>query len=194
MDFNPDKIRLIIGLGNPGKKYADTYHSVGCLTADYLKSQNILDSRFYILNSNSYMNESGAFIIKTIKKFGVKPDELLIIQDDSDIAIGKYKLSFGRGSAGHKGIESIIKTIKTKNFWRLRIGIRPKKLEVRSQKSEVRLKANLPAIAQRAKAGEFVLKKISKTNQKILNEIFKEIEEILTDTKNPKIYSDKFGD
>lgn len=103
------------------------------------------------------MNESGSFVLKALKKSDVKHAELLIIQDDSDIEIGKYKFSFGRGSAGHKGIESIIKSLKTKNFWRLRIGIAK------------------PAAAKKIKAEELVLKKINKTNKEILNAVFEKI-------------------
>lgn len=156
MDFNPNKIKTIIGLGNPGEEYADTYHNIGQLASNYLLKT--LNSKFYILNSSVYMNESGAFVIKTLKKSDMKPDELLIIHDDNDIEIGKYKLSFGRGSAGHKGIESIIKSLKTKNFWRLRIGI-----------------GKLATTGKKIKAERLVLKKINKTNQEILNSVFEEI-------------------
>src|SRR3990172_8828107 len=160
-------IKLIIGLGNPGKEYEKTYHSAGFLFVDYLlKNPSI--SNFHPpasgggliskpLKSDVYMNESGKFVKKALQKYQIKPEEILITHDDSDIEIGKYKISFGRGSAGHNGVESIIKALKTKNFWRLRVGIRKK----------TGLPADLSAKAQRAtaearqvKAGEIVLKKI----------------------------------
>ena len=116
------------------------------------------------------MNESGKFVKKALQKYQIKPEEILITHDDSDIEIGKYKISFGRGSAGHNGVESIIKALKTKNFWRLRVGIRKK----------TGLPADLSAKAQRAtaearqvKAGEIVLKKISKKDLEILEDVFK---------------------
>ncbi len=105
------------------------------------------------------MNKSGKAVAEAKKRFKVKSEEILIIHDDSDIELGKYKFSFGRGSAGHKGIESIIKALKTKNFWRLRIGIRSKKV-------------GLSAEARRAKAEDFVLKKITKKDLLIFNEVF----------------------
>ena len=101
------------------------------------------------------MNKSGEFVKELIKKSKVKSENLLIVHDDSDIELGFYKLSFGRNSAGHRGVQNIISQLKTKNFWRLRIGIRP-----------AREKA-------RAKADELVLKNISPVSKKKLEEVFK---------------------
>lgn len=145
--------KLIIGLGNPDKKYANTYHNVGQLFIYYL-SKNVLNPKFSILNSNTYMNESGNFVLMTLKKTNTEPDELLIVHDDSDLALGQHKISFGRGAAGHHGVESIIETLKTNDFWRLRIGIRPQ-----NEKN-------------RQKAEKFVLKKISAADKKILEQVF----------------------
>ncbi len=151
-------IKIIIGLGNPGKEYEKTYHNVGFLAVNYLaKNPPISNFQFSIsklLKSDVFMNESGGFVAKMLKKQGVKPENLLIVHDDSDIEIGKYKISFDRGSAGHNGVESIIKSLKTKNFWRLRIGIRPQK--------------------SKQKAEKFVLKKIDKKNLEILEKVFEE--------------------
>lgn len=146
------KPRLIIGLGNPGKEYEKTYHNVGFLAVDFFAKNPPISK---LLKSNVYMNESGKFVVKTIKKIKAKPEELLIVHDDSDIELGKYKISFGRGSAGHRGIQSIIDSLKTKNFRRLRIGIRKKAGE---------------------KAEKFVLKKISKNDLKVFKKLFSEID------------------
>lgn len=153
------KPQLIIGLGNPGKQYEKTYHNAGFLFIQYLMDKKPANSEFRIQNSellksDVYMNESGKFVAKILKKHGVKPKEILIVHDDSDIELGKYKISFGRGSAGHRGVESIIKSFGTKNFWRLRIGIRKTAKE---------------------KAGELVLKKISKKDWEILEKVFQTI-------------------
>lgn len=169
------KVKLIIGLGNPGKEYEKTCHNSGKLFIDYLKNLPA-NSEFKIQNSElfqfiktdnsvfvkplTFMNESGKAVSAAMKYFKIKPEEILVVHDDSDIELGKYKISFGRGSAGHNGVESIIKSLKTKNFWRLRIGIRP------------------PIhINQRQKAAAFVLKKISKKNLEILNKTFEKIME-----------------
>lgn len=111
------------------------------------------------------MNHSGVFAAKMLKKQNVKPENLLVVHDDSDLKIGAYKLVFGRGAAGHHGVESVQAALKTKNFWRLRIGVRPER------------KADLPAEAPRAKAGEFVLKKISAGHRKLLERVFEEAAE-----------------
>lgn len=149
------KPRLIIGLGNPDKEYEKTYHNVGFLAIDFLTKNS---PRSKLIKSEVYMNESGSFVRKITKQNNTRPEELLIIHDDSDIKMGEYKLSFGRSSAGHRGVQSIIDSLKTKNFWRLRIGVRKNKKQ---------------------KALEIVLKKISKTNMETFNKVFKEIFEKL---------------
>lgn len=145
------KVKLVIGLGNPGKEYEKTYHNVGVLFIDYL-----VKSRAYcqLLKSDVYMNQSGNFVKAALKKYNFKPEEILIVHDDSDIELGKYKISFGRGSAGHRGVESIIKSIGIKNFWRLRIGIRKEK---------------------KKKAADLVLKKINKKDLEIFEKVFQSV-------------------
>jgi peptidyl-tRNA hydrolase, PTH1 family len=161
-DFNSGKIRVIIGLGNPEEKYKNTYHNAGKLAVQYFKE--LLNSKFYILNSNVYMNLSGSFVAGALKKKGAGPEELLLVHDDSDLELGSYKIDFARGAAGHKGVESVIKALGTKNFWRLRIGIRPAKP-----------KSLISRLKRRKKAGDFVLKTISKKDLEILENTFEEI-------------------
>ncbi len=189
---NKFKYRLIIGLGNPGAQYALTYHNVGQLAIDYLmetaaetmtlvqkgKQKNF--EYFKLANGDNlifvkpltFMNESGKAVAGCLKYFGAKPKEILVIHDDSDIKLGELKFSFGRGAAGHHGIESIIKNLKTNEFGRLRIGIRKTASSVKYQAS--RKKAGLPAEAYRAKAGEMVLRKIAPADNPILKKIIKE--------------------
>ena len=150
---NPCKIRLIIGLGNPDKKYGKTYHNIGVLFIEYLAENGYADAE--LVKSNAFMNQSGPMVAKLLRKSGVKPKEILVAHDDSDIELGKYKVCFGRGSAGHKGVESIINSLSTKNFWRLRIGIGKK---------------------PKAKAEELVLKKIGKNDWEILQKTFSTIQ------------------
>lgn len=143
-------IKLIIGLGNPDKKYHNTYHNVGYLFIDTLDSPDAI-------KSDVYMNKSGEFVRKEMKKRNLKPKDLLIVHDDSDIELGKTKLCLGRGSAGHRGVQNIIDQLKSKDFWRLRIGIRNPKERIRQ------------------KADQLVLKKISPANKKVLEKVFEEI-------------------
>ncbi|MCP6719975.1 MAG: aminoacyl-tRNA hydrolase [Patescibacteria group bacterium] len=171
--FNLKQIKLVIGLGNPGKKYEGTYHNIGFLFVDYLTNPPAGGPISKPLKSSVHMNESGKFVRASMKKRGVKPKELLIVHDDSDIILGSYRFSYRRGSAGHKGVESIVRVLKTKNFSRLRIGIRPKKAGL---PAGLPAKALASAGARRAKAGELVLKKITPSHRKTLEEVFKKIE------------------
>ena len=146
--------KAILGLGNNDSKYKNTYHNVGHLMVDFLKEKNIFGKNIPIIKNDGFMNESGNSAVKLIKKVGGKPENLLVIHDDSDIALGEFKLSINRNSAGHRGVEDIIIKIGSKDFWRLRVGIRPKD--------------------ETAKAEEFVLKKIKKEHKEILQKVFQE--------------------
>ena len=158
------KLQLIICLGNPGAEYENTYHNVGLQFAAYANREENRGhlNGITIVPSPTFMNESGAFVAKTIRKLGVTPEELLIVHDDSDLTLGSIKLSFERGAGGHHGVESVIRALKTDAFSRLRIGIRPA-----SEKTRV-------------KAGSFVLKKINKEAKEILEKTFQEaLEKVL---------------
>jgi len=166
------RIKLLIGLGNPGIDYQDTYHNVGADFADFFAGQNkeketrIKSAKLFeysaagnliAAKSLTFMNESGSAVKAAMTAFKLKPREIMIAHDDSDLFLGKSKFSFGRGTGGHKGIENAIKALRTKDFWRLRIGIRPPEEKIR------------------AKAGSFVLKKIKPGDKKILESLFREI-------------------
>ena len=180
--FSGNNIKFVVGLGNPGPEYANTYHSVGFLFLDFL-TKNLLSSKLEarnskLLKSNVFMNESGLYVKKIMKKYGAKPLEILIAHDDSDLPIGAFKLSFNRSSAGHKGAQSVIDALGTKEFWRLRIGVRPQ--ETKGQGSLRRQGSGGQASIKgqglyRAKAGSFVLKKISRADRDILTAVFEDI-------------------
>ena len=176
MVFDLRKIKLIIGLGNPGPQYENTYHNVGALFAKYFKNfiyaQRFIDWKLLIPAVAAYVNESGRFVVREMKKESVLPEQLLVVHDDSDLEIGTYKKPvFNRGSAGHHGVESVMKEIakelpnENQGFWRLRIGIRPNtKRHETGEKHET----------ARIKASEFVLKKISAADKKILERVFED--------------------
>lgn len=174
---------LIIGLGNCDPHYVSTYHNAGFLAWDYFlktaetncscvkKGKKKLFEFFEFRNKKTIifvkpatlMNESGAAVATSLRHFQIKTEKILLAHDDSDIAIGKFKFSFGRGAAGHHGVESVVKNLGTQNFWRLRIGIRPADLSV---------SVPLPRLIVRKKAGDFVLKKITAADKIILEEVF----------------------
>ena len=107
-------MKLIIGLGNPDKKYQNTRHNIGHLIADKNKD---------ILKTDVYMNESGIFVQKKVHFYKIDLSDLYVIHDDLDLPVGEYRLQFDRGPAGHHGIESIIQHLNSQSFWRFRVGI-----------------------------------------------------------------------
>ncbi len=131
---------ITVGLGNPGEKYKNTPHNIGFEVIDQIAKENNfpvfkLSKRFNALVSEknnillvkpqTFMNNSGKSVQKIVNYY--KGRDLIIIHDDIDLPIGKIKVSENSGSAGHKGVDSIIQHLKTKNFKRIRIGVQPQK-------------------------------------------------------------------
>ena len=120
-----NNVKLIIGLGNPGKKYEKTRHNIGSKAIDELRFLNL--KNVVLTKPQTFMNESGKTVKNLLKNYKTKPDNLIVMHDDIDLPIGKIRIVKNRGAAGHKGVESIIKALGTKNFIRFRIGIQPKR-------------------------------------------------------------------
>jgi PTH1 family peptidyl-tRNA hydrolase len=110
----------IVGLGNPGEMYAETRHNTGRMALEVLKKRELPKVKLVFLDT--FMNKSGVGVAEVIKSKKAA-EKLIVIYDDLDLPIGSMKISFNRGSGGHKGIESIVRAIKTKEFIRIRIGI-----------------------------------------------------------------------
>lgn len=131
--------QLIVGLGNPDPEYLSSPHNAGFLYTDALVEQNEWKRGYkdlweeqkidgaIVIRPLTYMNKSGEAVKEAAKKHNIKPENILVIHDDLDIELGRVKMTFDRSSAMHKGVESIIKQLKTQKFWRLRVGITPKK-------------------------------------------------------------------
>lgn len=144
---------LIVGLGNPGKQYKDTRHNIGFMAVDSLAEANaiklnrkdfnsqwgkgnICDKEVFLIKPQTYMNLSGAAVQGISGYFHIEPKDILVIYDDVDLELGTIRIRLSGGSGGHRGMQSIIEHIGSKDFPRMRLGIgRPKQ---RSQKSEVR--------------------------------------------------------
>jgi peptidyl-tRNA hydrolase, PTH1 family len=130
-------MRLIVGLGNPGKNYEKNRHNTGFMMVDQLAEKNGLKWRtngkckaltagspdFLLVKPQTFMNLSGESVSCLLNYYKVKGEDLLVIHDDVDLALGKVKKQFGGGSAGHKGIENIILRLGTPEFWRIRVGV-----------------------------------------------------------------------
>ena len=133
------EIKLIVGLGNPGKEYENTPHNIGFRVIDALLSVNellitrkfgseIVDDKekgIMYLKPMTFMNNSGQVVFAIIKEYGIKIKNVLIIHDELDFYYGKEKLDYNRSSVGHKGVQSIIDCLENQDFSRLRIGVMP---------------------------------------------------------------------
>ncbi|OHB17280.1 MAG: hypothetical protein A2544_01625 [Candidatus Zambryskibacteria bacterium RIFOXYD2_FULL_43_10] len=110
---------IIVGLGNPGEEYARTRHNTGRMAAEFVASKI---EGIRVVMPDTFMNKSGIAVAKVIRsKKAAK--SLIVIYDDLDLPLGTMKISYNRGSGGHKGVESIIRALKTKEFIRIRVGI-----------------------------------------------------------------------
>ncbi len=118
-------MKLIVGLGNPGKRYQKTRHNVGQWFVDRLaKNEKLKAKSLKLHKTNIFMNESGREVRELVKKSKIEDlKNLLVVHDDLDLVPGKWKLQFNRSSAGHKGVQSVIDELGTQEFWRLRIGV-----------------------------------------------------------------------
>jgi PTH1 family peptidyl-tRNA hydrolase len=117
-------MKLVVGLGNPGKEYENTRHNAGRIVVGHLvkKLEDMKSLKF--LTPDNFMNNSGKAVVPFIK---TKKDlaSLVVIYDDIDLPLGKMKISYNRSSGGHNGLGSIIKALKSEEFLRIRIGVSP---------------------------------------------------------------------
>lgn len=136
-----NKIRLIVGLGNPGREYEATRHNVGFWWVDTLAQEHKLnfknDVKFqgliargmvheheiFLLKPQTFMNLSGRAVAAVAQFYKILPAQILVIHDELDLEPGIAKLKTGGGHGGHNGLKDIIAQLGTKDFWRLRIGI-----------------------------------------------------------------------
>jgi len=133
----PGPIRLVAGLGNPGRGYAATRHNAGFWFADGLAAKLgaafAHEARFSaelakaadvrIAKPMTYMNLSGRAVAGVARFFGIAPDAILVVHDELDLKAGDAKLKLGGGVAGHNGLRDIKAQLGTADFWRLRLGI-----------------------------------------------------------------------
>lgn len=117
-------MKLIVGLGNPGKEYENTRHSAGSHLVDMTKRDLGGTKKDIVFFKNTtFMNDSGIDVRKTINRLKISLEDVLVIHDDFDLELGQFRLQFGRSAAGHKGVRSVIEELGSRDFWRLRIGI-----------------------------------------------------------------------
>ena len=131
-------MKLIVGLGNPGKEYENTRHNIGFMVVDklaeelsgefeddkYLDGSEVIikDKEVVLFKPGSFMNKSGEPIAKVMAKHDIQLNDLWVIHDDADLEFGQIKVKIGGTSGGHNGIESIDKLVGT-DYYRIRVGI-----------------------------------------------------------------------
>jgi PTH1 family peptidyl-tRNA hydrolase len=170
-------MKLIVGLGNPGDEYKNTRHNIGYMFIDYFAEKNkvkidkkkfnglyaelnIDGEKVILMKPLSYMNLSGEVVIKYIKYFKIDIKDVLIINDDLDMPLGKIRLRETGSSGGHNGLKNIALHLNTEYFKRLKIGI--------SNNKNIDTK-------------DYVLGKFSKEDMEVLNNLKDEIANILND-------------
>jgi len=133
-------VKLIIGLGNPGRGYANNRHNIGFMCLNHfaktqgirfdkkqgqarIGSGEVAGSQVVLAKPQTYMNLSGQSVSRLVKRFNINLSDLLVIHDDLDLPLGKIRIRRGGSSGGHKGINSIIYCLDSQDFLRLRIGI-----------------------------------------------------------------------
>lgn len=131
-------MKIAVGLGNPGEKYAGSRHNIGFAVIDEILNDYVAGPRFnkkfdsitYSLDKNrlllkpqAFMNLSGKAVNRVVNFYKVKAEDLMVIHDDVDLDFGEIKHQFGRGAAGHKGVQSIIDSLGSDQFNRVRIGV-----------------------------------------------------------------------
>jgi len=133
-------MKLIAGLGNPGRGYANNRHNVGFMCLNYFAKKQgirfdkkwskarigigeIAGTKVALARPQTYMNLSGQSVYLLVKKFDINLNDLIIIHDDLDLPLGKIRIRQGGGSAGHKGVNSITTELGSQDFIRIRVGI-----------------------------------------------------------------------
>lgn len=125
-------MRLIVGLGNPGKKYKDNRHNVGYVVIDELKNQWTKQPKHIILTkTNVFMNSSGNAVKELIDRYSLAISHLCVVHDDLDLHLGTWKIQYAKGPKDHGGINDIEQKLGTKDFWRVRVGVDNRNLESR---------------------------------------------------------------
>lgn len=186
---------IIAGLGNPGKEYENTRHNTGRIILELIRKSTDADfgewnppkadqprtgevktlisvgklggKKMTLVEPNSFMNNSGASL-RTMIASKKAAEELVVIHDDLDLPIGKFRISFNRGPGGHKGVKSIIKNIKTEAFVRVRVGISP-----------VTPSGKIKKPAGEKEIEKFILGEFKKPELEILKKLSKKITEAI---------------
>lgn len=176
---------VIVGLGNPGNEYAKTRHNAGRMVAElFIKEQELQPFAFnkkanaqitegiiskqkvQVIAPDTFMNNSGKSLVTLVKSKKAAAD-MLVIRDDLDLPIGAMKMKFGGGSGGHKGVESIMRLLKTDQFAQLKIGISGSTPKGNIKKVSGTTKVNKHVVGKFSPKEEAVIKKMVKKASRV---------------------------
>lgn len=171
---------ILVGLGNPGDEYTDTRHNSGRMALEYFAkrhdfsawksdksakssvSKGTLGKQLVALVApDTFMNKSGSAVAKFVKS-PKAAERLVVLYDDLDLPLGSMKLSYDRGSGGHKGLESVMRSVKTKKFARVRLGVSPSTAAGKTKKPQ-----------GEKEVLKFILQRFSLSDREILQRVFK---------------------
>ncbi len=175
-------MQLIVGLGNPGEKYINTRHNTGFLVIEELKnriSNQLTNSKFSkkldseIIKTDElvlamptiFMNDSGIAVRKLSTFYHIPSTSIYVIHDDLDIKLGQYKIQQGVGPKVHNGVNSIEEKLRTKDFWRVRVGV-----DNRISNSQLAI-----SNSEKTREVEYVLQKFTNEEMEKLNGVIKDI-------------------
>jgi PTH1 family peptidyl-tRNA hydrolase len=168
-------IRLVAGLGNPGREHEATRHNAGFWFADALAADLgapfVAEGKFHgqvaragaglrILKPGTYMNLSGRAVGALARFFSIAPGEILVVHDELDLPPGEAKLKFGGGLAGHNGLRDVDAQLGTPDFWRLRLGIGHPRGSAIPQQEVVDYVLRPPASAERAAIRDAIVRAV----------------------------------
>jgi PTH1 family peptidyl-tRNA hydrolase len=180
-------VKVICGLGNPGPLYENTRHNLGYSILDRLtklvtiarhERQPAFDSvqiglaerAVYLIKPLTYVNESGLAVREALKFFEVQPTELFVISDDFSLPLGTLRIRRSGSSGGHRGLESIIDTLGTTDFPRMRAGIGPLPEEVQSDHDRIREFVLSPFRDEEKEIVEIMLSRAVEAMKLVLND------------------------
>ena len=155
-------MKVIVGLGNPGEKYAKNRHNVGFMTIDRIKEfdgEVLKTGEVILVKPQTFMNRSGEAVSQIVNFYKVPADDLIVVHDDLDIKLGEYKIQKGVGPKVHNGLTSIEERLGRTDFWRVRVGIDSRQ----------------PAADSRQSGEDYVLSDFSSDEEISINKIIKEI-------------------
>ncbi len=164
------RVKMVVGLGNPGPRYRKTRHNVGFMVAEELlrrtrvaedrvaamslvATARIGDEEILVLRPQTYMNLSGQAVAQAARRRGIEASEIVLVYDDADLEMGRIRLRRGGSSAGHKGVMSVVEALGTREIPRVRLGIGKDDGELAERVLRSFTKAELPVIEQMVQEG-----------------------------------------